>query len=72
MPRKIREVKAERQRAGCSQRPGKGSHTIWQHPFMANKIVLSGGDGDGAKPYQERKLRAFLDALRRVREEQSR
>jgi len=71
MPRKIRQLKADLQHVGCSQRPGKGSHTVWQHPFMTNKIMLSGSDGDDAKPYQERKLRAFLDALRRVREEQS-
>lgn len=46
MPRKIRELKADLRRAGCFQRPGKGSHTVWQHPLLTNRLVLSGGDGE--------------------------
>jgi predicted RNA binding protein YcfA (HicA-like mRNA interferase family) len=70
VPRKVRELKADLRRAGCTERAGKGSHTVWLHPLVTSRFVLSGGDGDDAKPYQERKLRAFLDALRSVREEQ--
>jgi hypothetical protein len=70
MPRKLRELKADLRRAGCTMRPGKGSHTVWGHPLMPRKLVLSGSDGDDAKPYQERNLREFLDVLRRIQEEQ--
>jgi hypothetical protein len=72
MPRKIRQLKADRQRVGCVVRLGKGSHTVWEHALLSDSLVLSGQDGDDAKPYQERNVRAFLDALRHVREEQSR
>jgi hypothetical protein len=51
-------------------RQGKGSHTVWEHPLVPSQLVLSGSDGDDAKAYQERNLRAFLDALRRIQEEQ--
>ncbi|MGI8857972.1 MAG: type II toxin-antitoxin system HicA family toxin [Thermomicrobiales bacterium] len=68
MPRKIRQLKADLQRVGCVMRPGKGSHTVWEHPLLTDKIVLSGQDGDDAKPYQEKDVRAFLIALFRAQE----
>jgi len=54
MPRKLRELKPLLREAGFIQRTGKGSHTVWLHPNMADVIVLSGNDGDDAKPYQQR------------------
>ncbi len=50
MPRKVRELKADLRRAGCIERSGKGSHTVWQHPLVTMRLVLAGGDGDDAKP----------------------
>ena len=64
MPKKIRELKAILRKAGFVQRSGKGSHTVWSHPESSWKIVLSGQDGDDAKPYQERDVRTALEQLR--------
>jgi len=56
MPKKIRELKASLAKAGFQWRPGKGSHTIWEHPLADKPVVLSGNDGRDAKQYQERKV----------------
>jgi hypothetical protein len=53
MPKKIRELKGLLAKAGFTCRPGKGSHTKWFHSRLPRPVVLSGGDGDDAKPYQE-------------------
>jgi predicted RNA binding protein YcfA (HicA-like mRNA interferase family) len=66
MPRKIRELKAMLRKAGFVQRAGKGSHTVWSHPLLIEEVVLSGGDGEDAKRYQERDV---LLALRKVEEQ---
>jgi predicted RNA binding protein YcfA (HicA-like mRNA interferase family) len=50
MPKKIRELKAMLRKAGFFPRPGKGSHTIWEHPDLDDDFTLSGGDGNDAKP----------------------
>ena len=63
MPKKIRELKAMLRKAGFVQRTGRGSHSVWSHPDLPEKIVLSGKAGDDAKPYQERDV---LAALRKV------
>ncbi len=61
MPRKIRELKAMLRNAGFFMRPGKGSHSVWSHPNMADRnVVMSGGDGDDAKPYQERMVQKAI------------
>ncbi len=70
MPRKIRELKADLQRAGFSWRSGKGSHTVWRHPDISDEVVLSGGDGDDAQPYQERDVRRVLQKLREAQRRQ--
>ena len=64
MSKKIRELKAILRKAGFVQRSGKGSHTVWSHPDLSDKIVLSGQDGDDTKPYQERDVQAVLGKLR--------
>ena len=53
MPRKIRELKQSLAQAGFTCKRGKGSHTKWYHPRVPRPVVLSGNDGDDAKPYQE-------------------
>ncbi|HET8625881.1 MAG TPA: type II toxin-antitoxin system HicA family toxin [Thermomicrobiales bacterium] len=70
MPSKIRELKADLRRAGFVERPGRGSHTGWRHPLLAEKLTLAGNDGDDAKPYQERQVRAVLAKLREMQQEQ--
>ena len=53
MPKKIRDLKARLRKAGFRWRPGKGSHTIWEHPLADKSVTLSGNDGQDSKRYQE-------------------
>ncbi len=54
-------------KAGFSSRPGKGSHTVWIHPALpSDELTLSGGDGEDAKPYQEKDVRKILRKLNEV------
>nr|VFJ57130.1 MAG: Predicted RNA binding protein YcfA, dsRBD-like fold, HicA-like mRNA interferase family [Candidatus Kentron sp. FM]VFK13164.1 MAG: Predicted RNA binding protein YcfA, dsRBD-like fold, HicA-like mRNA interferase family [Candidatus Kentron sp. FM] len=55
MPRKIRELMHDLQRAGFIERGGKGSHRNYQHP-KGQRVTLSGRRGHDAKPYQEREV----------------
>ena len=52
MPKKIRELKAMLRKAGFRWRPGKGSHSIWEHPLADKPVTLSGNDGRDARRYQ--------------------
>jgi predicted RNA binding protein YcfA (HicA-like mRNA interferase family) len=62
MPRKVRELIKDLERAGFVNRGGRGSHRNYLHPNGA-RMTVSGKLGDDAKPYQERALReALLDA----------
>jgi predicted RNA binding protein YcfA (HicA-like mRNA interferase family) len=74
MPKKIRDLKAMLHNMGFFQRPGKGSHTVWEHPILTNKLTISGRDGDDAKPYQEKQVRDIIEKvqniLRKLREVQ--
>ena len=68
MPPKYRELKAEMRREGCESRPGKGSHTYWTHPLVPElSVTLSGHDGDDARHYHVRDVRAFLARLREAK-----
>lgn len=64
MPRKIRQLKADLREAGASQVSQEGSHAKWRHPLVAVKIlILSGHDGDDAKPYQEKAVHDWLQQI---------
>ena len=69
MPKKIWELKAMLRKAGFYSRPGKGSHVVWRHPSLSDKLTLAGNDGDDAKPYQEQDVRDFLRKLKEVQGE---
>jgi predicted RNA binding protein YcfA (HicA-like mRNA interferase family) len=56
-------LKALWRKAGFVQRTGKGSHTVWQYPLLHEAVVLSGNDGDDAKPYQQRDVDLVLKRL---------
>lgn len=64
MPKKVRELIRDLERAGFVNRGGKGSHRNYLHPSGV-RITISGGIGDDAKPYQER------DAAKALREARS-
>ena len=65
MPRKIRELIRDLERAGFVLRGGKGSHRRFKHPGGVI-VVLSGGLGDDAARYQEKET---AEALQRVEDE---
>ena len=63
MPRKLRQLMADLQRAGFVDRGGKGSHRNYVHPKGA-RVTLSGNPGHDAKPYQEREVRRRIEETR--------
>ncbi len=70
MPRKIRELERDLQKAGFEKRPGKGSHRQWEHPLMPDRPVsMSGNAGSDAHRYQERQVRDALAELSKRRED---
>lgn len=68
MPRKIRQLKADLRAAGFVHRSGKGSHTVWGHSLIADTLTLSGGDGEDAKPYQERAVQRAMQQILDIRQ----
>lgn len=65
MPRKIRELLMEYQRAGAEVFGAKGSHRKIRHVNYRGLVIISGNPGDDAKPYQERDLKNFLKEINR-------
>jgi predicted RNA binding protein YcfA (HicA-like mRNA interferase family) len=59
MPRKVRELMSDLERAGFVNRGGKGDHRNYQHRKGA-RVTLSGNPDDDAKPYQEREVRRAI------------
>ena len=59
MPRKIRNLMRDLEKAGFINRGGKGSHRNFKHP-SGSKITISGKLGDDAKRYQERDVDAVI------------
>jgi predicted RNA binding protein YcfA (HicA-like mRNA interferase family) len=58
MPRKIRQLISDLEKAGLVLVPGgKGSHRKFRHPQIAGALILSGGPGDDAHHYQEKQVR---------------
>ena len=55
MPRKIRELIRDLERAGFVNRGGKGSHRNFEHA-KGLRVTISGNLGDDAKSYQEREV----------------
>ena len=63
MPRKIRELVRDLERAGFANRGGKGSHRNYEHPDGV-RVTLSGQLGDDAKPYQELEVTRAIEESR--------
>ncbi|MBW4532488.1 MAG: type II toxin-antitoxin system HicA family toxin [Pleurocapsa minor HA4230-MV1] len=63
---KNRILKSRLSKAGFIRltKRGKGSHTVWQHPFYPIAIVQSGKDNSDAKPYQVKTLKLFLQKIK--------
>jgi predicted RNA binding protein YcfA (HicA-like mRNA interferase family) len=62
MPPKIRELIAELERNGFTNRGGKGSHRNFEH-FSGFRLTVSGKLGDDAQKYQEKLVR---EAIKKV------
>lgn len=60
MPPKIRELIEDLQRAGFSDRGGRGSHRNYFHPGGRIRVTISGAPGDDAKPYQVKDVAAAI------------
>jgi predicted RNA binding protein YcfA (HicA-like mRNA interferase family) len=61
MPRKIRELVAQLERAGwVLSSGGKGSHRKFAHVHSTRKIILSGAAGSDAHQYQERLIKSAV------------
>jgi predicted RNA binding protein YcfA (HicA-like mRNA interferase family) len=63
MPRKIRELIRDMERAGFVNRGGKGSHRNFEHP-KGVRTTLSGNEGDDAQRYQEREVQKVIEESR--------
>ena len=62
MPRKVRHLMADLEKAGFVNRGGKGSHRNFTHP-KGLRVTISGDAGDDARHYQERDVRRAVDAV---------
>ena len=69
MPRKIRSLVRDLERAGFENRGGKGSHRNYLHRRSGARVTLSGSDGDDAKPYQEKEVRDAVATATRFEDE---
>jgi predicted RNA binding protein YcfA (HicA-like mRNA interferase family) len=66
MPRKIRELVADLEKAGWFHTSGdKGSHRKFAHPGSPRKIILSGSSGADAQHYQEKLVKAAIREVRK-------
>ena len=63
MPPKIRELIEELERAGFSNRGGKGSHRNYVHPKLSRTVTISGRLGGDAKRYQIREVKDAIEEL---------
>lgn len=59
MPRKIRDLIRDLERAGFVNRGGKGSHRNLVKGGI--RVTISGQPGDDAKTYQERAVKQALE-----------
>ena len=66
MPRKIRQIIRDLEKAGFQFQPGKGSHRKYRHPRTTDVVVVAGQLSDDCQSYQERDLRAALENLARI------
>jgi predicted RNA binding protein YcfA (HicA-like mRNA interferase family) len=62
LPRKIRQLISDLERAGFVNRGGKGSHRSFVHG-SGIVVTVSGKSGDEAPHYLERQLRLALEAI---------
>lgn len=60
MPKKIRELMAQLEKAGFVNRGGKGSHRNYLHP-KGIRVTLSGKPSADALRYQEKEVKQRIE-----------
>jgi predicted RNA binding protein YcfA (HicA-like mRNA interferase family) len=60
VPRKIRQLVSDLEKAGFLNRGGKGSHRNFVHPGSGASLTLSGQAGGDAKLYQEKDVKEAI------------
>lgn len=60
MPRKIRQLIADLERAGFVDRGGRGSHRNFEH-VSGQRVTVSGQPGADAHHYQEMQVRKAIE-----------
>ena len=65
MPRKIRELIRDLERAGFIDRGGKGDHRNFVHPRVTKPVTISGKPGDDARDYQEKAVQRAIEEARK-------
>ena len=65
MPKKVRELIADLEKAGFINRGGKGSHRNFTQPGCLMPITISGKPGDDAKRYQEQAARESIEEAKK-------
>ena len=60
MPRKLRQLIADPERAGFVNRGGKGRHRNYEHP-KGQRVTISGQMGADAQHYQEKQVRQKIE-----------
>ena len=63
MPPKIRELIAELERNGFTNRGGKGSHRNFEH-YSGFRVTILGKSGDDAKMYQEQLVKKAIKKVK--------
>ena len=64
MPPKIRELIAELERHGFTNRGGKGNHRNFNHPKGSQPVRMSGKTGNDAKKYQIKEVKDAIDEVK--------
>ena len=60
MPRKVRELIKDLEKAGFINRGGKGNHKNYEHS-KGIRVTISGKMGDDVKPYQEKEVKQRIE-----------
>jgi predicted RNA binding protein YcfA (HicA-like mRNA interferase family) len=61
IPRKIRELIRDLERARFVNRGGKGDHRNFVHPKVPKPVTISGKTGDDARDYQEKDVQRAIE-----------
>ncbi|MBU1487329.1 type II toxin-antitoxin system HicA family toxin [bacterium] len=65
MPRKVRDLVRDLEKAGFVDRGGKGNHRNFVHPKVTKPVAISGKEGADVKHYQEKATRLAIKETKR-------